>query len=572
MDNRKQISILIALLGIVFLAFSLMYPTTPGQRLWDSTNYHYMTRLVSRDGTAHWNLGILSLYEFYPISAGNMGQVYFLSGLSQLTGLKIQPSIYLMNLGWMVLLCLSSFLLGRRIFKDNISGLLTAFFLMSTRIVLSNIAWTATSRGFASAILPFIFLLMISSYGYNHQKFFRGKIFALFILILLISPTIHRLYYLFVPVIISYFIYVKFYPFIKSKTSSFLVKVRLSHERITNLSGLVLYPTIIGVAVLLSLIFGTMFFGAVDFLTESAILQGEHILIQMTNYFYAISRSMGVAAVFSYLGILYLSKDRKNFFEFFLFVGVVAFIPLSIRGAYSQPGWVLFLSLFAAFGFKELSTYITSGTFRANIKTVFVVILLISPIFLPPLVVITEPYKPERTRPTHVTDIEMETGHYLKHNLEDHQTFFADPIFNSHILTGLSGREGLGLQGVEFATANDSLRENMKVEPLINLDEFDSIVEFLEEVHRRKAVFYRLSYDPLFPESSYYRRRHFLYLRRRFLLDDYNQIIEAYNIETIIIDDPFVGEHSYINTLEDREYVTYSNSRYTFYPAPKPIN
>jgi len=547
-----------------------MYPTTPGQRLWDSTNYHYMTRLVSRDGTAHWNLGLLSLFEFYPISAGNMAQVYFLSGVSQLTGLEIQPAIYLMNLGWILLLCLSSFLLGRKIFKNNIAGLLTAFFFMSTRQVLSSGVWTATSRGFATAVLPFLFLLMISSYGFNNHKYFRKKIFILFAVLLFLSPSIHRQYYLFVPVVLSYFIFVKIYPIITSKTSTFSAKISLAYEKIVNISGLILYPAIIGITLLLSITFGNMFFGQVDFLTQSAILQGEHILILMTNYFYSLSRAVGVAAIFSFLGIATVSKSRKNFFEKFLFIGIIAFIPLSIRAAYGRPAWVLFLSLFAGYGFKKLSIYVTKSNIRVNIKTIIVIILLFSPIILPPFVTIVEPTKGERTRPTHVTYIEMETGHYLKYYLQDDQTFFADPNFNSHIFTGLSGREGLGLLGVEIATANNSLRQDMDVEPIIDLDEFDSIVELMEEVHARKAVLYRVTHDPLFPESKYYRRRHLVYFRRKFLSEEYERIVDAYNIETIIIDEPFIGQHGYVNTLENNEYVTYSNSRYTFYPVPKP--
>lgn len=569
MKNLRRTAVLLALFGVIFLTFAFIYPTTPGQRLYDSTNYHYMASLVSRDGTARWNLGFLSLYEMYPIVAGNMGQVYFLSGISQMTRVHIQPSILLMNFGWIVFLCLSSFLLGRKIFSNNNAGLLTAFFFMSARVISSYVNWTATSRGFACAVLPFLFLLMIKSYEFDRKPVFRPKYFMLFLIFLILTPTFHKLLYLFFPVIISYFFFVKTYPLLKRKNNELFARIKIFHKKFYSSTRIIIYISMIVFPLLFSIQFATTFFGYAPFLTESAILSGENLIIQVINYFYYMARAFGIAAAFSLIGILFIAKGQKSSLEIFLFVGVCFFIPLSIRGSYSSPIWILFLSLFAAIGFVKIGNILLKGSRKIDVKVLVVVLLLLLPIYAPPFITIVEPYQPERVRPQYVTDVEMETGHYLKYNLRENQTFFADPTFNSHIFTGLSGREGLGLIGVEFATVNSSLRDDLTVEQLIEYEGLTSIFEFAENVHTNKGQFFEISEDPLFDDHGFARSRHILWFRQFFLRSRYDTIVSAYNITTIIIDESFVRDHGYITVLDSTEYVTYRNSRYSFYNAPK---
>ncbi|GEM_PF-3126352 len=569
MEYWKRVSILLALLGIVLLAFALMYPTTPGQNLFDSTNYHYMSALVSRDGTARWNLGPLSLYQLYPINAGTMGQVYFLSGLSQATGLHIQPSILVMNIGWMLLICLSSFMLGRKIFKSYIAGLLNSLFYMSGLIILTLTRWTATPRGFAAAILPILFYLMIQSYEFDREIIFRKKFFLMFMALLIITPTIHRLLFLFYPVVLTYFIYVKAFAIVQEKGSSYFAGEWIHHGIRSNILGLIIYPGLIGVALVLTLNFGSTFFGRTAFLTESAVLQGDDLFIKVSNYFYWMFRGVGVAAFFSIIGFISLSKSRKTFFDLFLIIGILSFIPLSIRQAYIRPIWAVFLTLFAAIGFIKLSNFLFRKHRFGKLKIVILVSLLIAPILVPPFVTLGEPYRPDRARESYVTDIEVESGIYLKHYLSDDGSYFVDPTFNAHILTGLTRREGLGLMGVEYATANETMREKLEVEALVEYDGLRNLMNFIEDFYEQKGEMYRLANDPIFEDTKYYRSRHFVWIRRHFLGARYQEIIRAYNIETIIIDEYFVGDYRYISDLESIEYVTYRNPRYTFYIAPK---
>ena len=124
--------------------------------------------------------------------------------------------------------------------------------------------------------------------------------------------------------------------------------------------------------------------------------------------------------------------------------------------------------------------------------------------------------------------------------------------------------------GIEQAVVNSTLRDKMEVELVVDIRDYDSFIEFLEEFHDRKGVMYKVSNDPLFPEHGFYRSRPNRWFKSRFMSEDYAKIVNAYNIRNVILDEEFSTEQDYIQRLDEIEYVTYRNERFSFYPTPMP--
>ena len=525
-----------------------------------------MAQLVSRDGRARWDLGILSLLEIYPIAHGTRGSIFFLSGLSQLTGLHIESAIFLMNMGWAVLLCLSSFLLSRKIFKNNIIGLLTTFFIFTTGTTVNYLGWTASPRGFAHAIIPLVFLLMILSFEFEHRVIFRKKFFALFLILLFTSIVIHRLMYLFIPVVFAYFITVILYSLFKRKMLTLTFNVELINKKLFSVPRFLFYSSLIGIMFFFSLSFMSMIIGSPQFLTESSILSGDNYLVKMLNFGYHTSRAMRVAMLFSALGFLFIAFKRKNVHEFFLFIAICSFLPFAIRADYSSVVWVILLSPFAGYGFYVLGKKLLKKQNLKYAKYSFLIFLILTPLVVPPFVTVVEPWKPVRERKLHVEEIEVETAIYIKYNMQQDETFLTEPGWPAQIFTGKSGVNSMNMVGIEIAVVNETMRDNLEVNRTLD---FALSIEFIERLHTSKGVIYRIQNDPLFPER-YYSRRHRIRINERFMEDEYVTIVEAYNLSTIIIDEQFSGNYTYIQRLKGMEYVTYRNERFTFYPTPMP--
>lgn len=554
---------------MIILTLALRYPTTPHQKLYDSTNYHYMASLLNVQGKAMWNLNPLSLFGFYPLAYTPMGGVYFLSGISQLTGLHIEGSILIMNVAWAIIMCLGSFLLGRKIFKSNKIGLFTSFLFISARVTISLTKFTAVVRGFPCSFLPLIFLLMIYSYEYDFNLVFRKKYFVLFILLLITMLATHRLTYLFLPVVVVYPLFQKFGGTIRKRLYPKILKYEINAEdKYPRVIKILLFTSSLIGVIIFSIKSADIFFGRTMFLTESAFFSGSSIHIMVINLFYHVTRQMGLGVIFSLIGFILLSYHRKNHQGLFLYIGLISFIPISIRLAYVYPIWVLFLSLFGGYGIFYLLSKITWSNFLGYIKILFVSFLLLSVIISPYLITIKEPYKKEKTRELYVTDREVITATYLKYHVDYDEGFYIDPGWQSHVFVGISKKRSLGLAGVEYACFNRTLRDNLEVEYMFSSGEELSVKEFLKIFYEEKGNLFYVKNDPLFTRNKYWRASHKKRFIRFYKKDDYYRIINAYNLKIIVLDDRFVNRgQEYISNLLKNEYKTYNSEVYYMFPV-----
>lgn len=570
MMDKKKIAYLVALLALVIFSIAYRFPNTPHQNLPDSTNYHYMTTMVNIHGGIPWIVDpILGNFGFVPISSSPTGFVYILSTITQLTGLEFEPSILVLNYITAMLLTLAGFLIGRKILKNNIMGLLTAYFFTTTLVILRSTTFAAAPRGLISVFLPLVLLTLMCTIEYDIKKVTRKKMAILFFLILLGAMFIHKIIYLFVPVIIAYLFYITVYPKLNRLINPFFTKISISaRPSVLKIGRMSLFSTLFGGFIILAIQYGGSFFTRPVFLTQSSLFEGESLFIMTLNFFVRLARNIRLGIIFSAIGFLLLSIKRKNNGEFFTYIGLISIIPFSIRLAYIYNIWGLFMAIFAGYG-----AYIIGRKILCNGRKIFyvsiVAILLLSVIIIPPFVTVGEPYYDDPVRKTHVETEEIESAIYLKYTLNSGESFVTSPGFHSHIFTGITEKVSLNLGGHQFYLIdNSTIEENIEFQPIFQ-EGFD-----LERYYHNKGLLYRIRYDPLFPELGYWRPRHSRLFQREFGSGDrYQSIVDTYNINMVVINrnliEPRGGPHSMsmYESLMEEEYLLYKNTYFDFYPV-----
>lgn len=560
--NKKWVYLL-GILAIIFVAVFIRYPHTPNQRLFDSTHYHLETYLLIRDGRPIWNLSPLTIIGIYPIiGAGLMGSVYFLGSLSVMTGFTIENSIYMMNLGITIFMILSSFILGHKILNPKM-GVLLAFFFSTTRIIVVYQDWTATPRGFFPGFLPIIIFLMFSVYNVLDKELkINKKYLLLFVIFLMGISTVHRALALAFPGLLLYFVYHRY----QIKISECIKNIRNSLD-ISSLKyqmfKLFIISTVFFMAIVISIVFLSDFFGDPDFLRQTIIIRSNNPFLQSVNLLYYISRKYGIATIFAAFGFVSISIKSKNRYEVFLLLALLALIPFSVQEAYVFPIWGIYLSILSIYGFQELFQKIK---IRKSIAIMISCLILITIVLAPFLVTISEPHHIERRSQTYVTDQEIETAYALRNFVDEDSSFYVNPRFNNFILSAYSKRCSLGLKGIEQVWMNESIKDEYIVKPI-----FEKNVGYtLENFYHEKGMLYYISNDPLIPERDAFRgwtaMGHYNIISYMYKGEWYHRIVENYNIRLFIIDNENALQQEYILDHNDNEYTIYNNGRYMFYP------
>jgi len=569
MDKNKLVYHL-AIVSLIIFSIAYVYPTTPHQRLPDSPVYHYTANIITTHGRAPWvTHPLISHLGLTELSTHPFGISHVLSAYNQLGGLDVEMGILILNFFTAMLFVMSSFLLGRKILKNNMMGVLTAFFFTSSYIILNDNTWTATPRGLISGFLPFILLLSVSAYEFDIRGITRHKMLILLGLVLFAGLLIHKIIYLFIPILIVYPLFQSIYPKVKRALNSMFKRKSMEwSSSYIHMSKLTFFSLLFVGSVVLAIQFGTIFFSKPIFLTESSLFTGESLIIMVLNFGVRLARNIRLSIVFSILGFIFLSVKKKSNAELFLFVGLLAIIPFSIRLNYIYNIWAIFMALFAAYGFYVLGYKIVNGKRGFNLlKVAVVAILLTSIIFIPPFVTIREPYLREHVREIHVEEKEVETSIYLRSILEKNESFFVAPDFYGRSFAAFTQRITLDQDGKEITLIeNRTLFENLEYDYIFE-DGFD-----IGDFYQSKGRMYRIKEDPLFPGEGYWRGRHWSVFQRQFGNERYHTIVDVYNLRLIVFNEEMTEHYRgnpdrYIPVLFEEEYRIYTNDDFDAFPT-----
>lgn len=195
MFSLKAKSLLFILLIILVLV--LHYPMSFNEIGWDSFAIHVLANTISESGYAKWWLHPLSVIGSYPYSEISGALPFLLSGISQITGMSGDITIFWTSLFLGVLSIFTAYLMAGAIFNNEIYKFLVAFGYSTSQGILFYTTWTAGTRALFIILLPLFIYGLIKSYNSIRYVLLTAVLF------LLLMST-HKMFYFLLPVILGF--------------------------------------------------------------------------------------------------------------------------------------------------------------------------------------------------------------------------------------------------------------------------------------------------------------------------------------------------------------------------------
>ena len=345
---------------LVLLAVVFRYPTTPHEIGWDSFTVHLMANSISEFGYARWWIHPASIIGSYPYSGSASAVPFFLSGISQCTGMDVELVVLLYSMVLGIFSVFAAYLMAGAIWDNDIFKFLTAFVFSTSQGAVTFTTWTANARTLFIMMLPlFIYMLL-------RTRVFKARfcILTLFMLVLLLVT--HHYIYFTVPIVLSYFVIIVVYS---------VGKHIKSIEIPENLANFAMFA---GLLIMLAIPFFTRTLMETDpGMGRSGGGRYAWIFYMLQNY----TRYTGVLIVFAASGYIYLVlKRNKKFGDWFLLLCLASLAPLLYAITYMKWFVMSFTSLLISIAITNVTTVgmqEQTHTMKRKYATSFVVILLL---------------------------------------------------------------------------------------------------------------------------------------------------------------------------------------------------
>lgn len=292
---------LLALLNVI-----LRLPTTPHEIGWDSFAIHGAANTISTFGYAKWWLNLSGVFGFYPYSYAS-AVPFFLSGISQLTSIDMEWTIWIYCVLISILSALTAYLMASSIRDDQLFCLIVSILYSISSGILYFTTWTVSTRGLFIVLLPLFIYLLLKATSSKKNMILLMPFFVFL-------AAIHHLFYflaiLFIAILLTLFVF-------KAKIISYLNKLNPNLE-----------PIII--------ITCFMFMFLFPFVTKTFIESGSRygwITSQVVEY----SHFIGIL-IFVFIGSLFylIFKRQKTFEEWFVLFSLVGFTPFFYLANYGK--------------------------------------------------------------------------------------------------------------------------------------------------------------------------------------------------------------------------------------------
>ena len=376
MKLSKKTNYLLIIGFLVILNVLFRFPITPHELGADSFGVHGMANFISENGYAKWIMHPLSFFGLYPLSYPS-GAMFYLSGISQSTGIDTGYSILVVSTFLGVLGAFTTYLMAKEILDDDFFAFATAFIFSTSRVFLAYTTWTYTTRAFFMVLLP-LFIWSLLRFSSSAQG--KLKYMILTGVLLIILGTAHHVV-LFIPlVLIAYFIAI-FLNGIKHKFESpFILRVIPP-----------LFLALFTALFLMQFTGFTFYSPSYHEFQRGYFFQGSESPIIFLNMGIRYAKSIGILTILIPIGLVSLVfKSNKKLPEIFLLVLLLCFTPFLMDSRYTLTFLVPVLSLFISLGLLVIPKAISKVKFKRAEKVaipILMIILLFSA-FLPSFVVV----------------------------------------------------------------------------------------------------------------------------------------------------------------------------------------
>jgi len=354
MNFKRETIIFLSLL--VLLNLILRIPWTPHEIGWDTFAIYALTNSISTFGQANWWVSPLSIIGMSPYSE-NSAVPFFLSGLSQTTGLNVDLATLTYSLTLGILTIIFAYLMAGVIWDNDIFKFLVAFVFSTSEGIVTFTTWNGSTRTLFVVMLPLLIYLLLKT---RHFKM-RGSILTLIFFILLV--TIHKIVFFTVPALIGYLAVIIIYGLRK------------------HIRGIKIPENFINVGVLA----GFLFMFLIPFFYRGFMEElprgygGSRYEFLMTSFLFGYIRYVGVLIVFIAGGLIYLSfKKNKSFEEWFLLLTLMGTTPLVYIVTYMKNVIPAFSSLLIAIALTNVANIKTK---KKHASLLLIIILTFSIVF-----------------------------------------------------------------------------------------------------------------------------------------------------------------------------------------------
>jgi len=213
----------------------LRYPAVKAEFGVDSFFIHAMAQSLSDNGRGPWLMHFTSYFGLYPFSYPS-GTPFFLSAISQVSGLNIEHSILALSLVIGIMSFFSAFMLSSVFFKNDSIRFLVGIMYSASPLLIKYSYWTASARGLLLAIMPVILWLMLSASRrsidagrqvIDDRRKYRIKIIILVILSIIVTFTIHYASWIVLALVIVYLMIIFLHRWLSTSKRAHNIKERI---------------------------------------------------------------------------------------------------------------------------------------------------------------------------------------------------------------------------------------------------------------------------------------------------------------------------------------------------------
>jgi hypothetical protein len=356
-DSQYNISIRtkLLLMGLLLILNTIIrIPSIPHEKGYDSFFIHSLANSISNYGVAKWWINQASIFGLYPYSYAS-AVPFTLSGMSQLTGIKMELAILLFCIILGLFSIFASFLLAKVLFDDNFlyEFIFAAIFSLSAGI-LNLTTWEITTRSQILVFFPFILYLVFQIIK------LKAKFFLLFIMTLTLLIATHHFFYLILFYSCLITICALFYNFIEKYKHIHHQKIRLRNNSLNYI-----YISIF------IIIFITIFLNG----TQMGLLDSGSKYSWILNIIVIAARNLGFVFPLSAGGLLYLTlKKDKLMKEWSILICLLPTIFFSFNETY---GYLIIYMLCIWLGAVGFINLIKNQKRNSRVVSTTLIILLI---------------------------------------------------------------------------------------------------------------------------------------------------------------------------------------------------
>ena len=148
---------------LIALNLIIRCPSVPHEVGDDSFHMHLVANSLSEFGYAKWWIHPASILGSYPYSTSPSAVPFFLSGLSQLTGIDVEPTILLYSVFLGLFSICVAYLMAGAIYDDDRFKFFVAFIFSTSQGIVTFTTWTAHAKTLFIISLPFLIFLLLKS-------------------------------------------------------------------------------------------------------------------------------------------------------------------------------------------------------------------------------------------------------------------------------------------------------------------------------------------------------------------------------------------------------------------------